>query len=138
MMVDPVDRRSGSGAKSTEPQPASQPEPPESAASAQESQAPPSGAPGESHLPEPNFHLLMQMFFEQALFALGSIPGLPESERKVDLHLAKFQIALMEILQEKTKGNLSPMEEKYLDEYLHQARLAYVKASKEKTASQAG
>ena len=130
-MVEPVDRRSGSGGKGPEeatPAPEAQREAPQPEPQPTERVQP----QGESHLPKPDFNLLLQMFFEQALFAMGRIPGLPESEQQVDLNLARFQIGLMEVLQEKTKGNLTQMEEKFLDEFLHQARLTYVTVQKQK------
>lgn len=141
-MVEPVDRRSGSGSKPADavpkaeeqvaPQPAPESDPSEHVHGPECEHEHGHEHDHQSHLPQPDFHLLMQMFFEQALFAMGRIPGLPESEQQVDLNLAKFQIGLLEVIQEKTKGNLSQMEEKYLDEYLHQARLTFVTVQKQK------
>ncbi len=82
------------------------------------------------HLPEPNMLILAGMLMEQAMYAMGQMPGVPENEQKVDLNMAKFQIGLLEVLKEKTKGNLTEMEEKFLDEYLHQVRLVFLTVSK--------
>lgn len=132
-MVDPVDRRSGSGSKPAENQPQPEVSQPQEVQPQEVQQEPEHhhDIPPHGQLPKPDMNLLMQMIFEQAMFALGQIPGIPEEEQRVDLNLAAFQIGLLEVVQQKTKGNLSTMEEKYLDEFLHQARLAFVTVQKQ-------
>lgn len=79
-------------------------------------------------LPKGDFAGLISMLVTQALFALGvlEVPG-HEEKREPDLQLAKYNIDLLETLEDKTKGNLSEEEENVLTNTLSQVRMAYVK-----------
>ena len=48
------------------------------------------------------------------------------------MELAKYNIDMLETLEEKTKGNLSEQEEKALANMIGQVRMAYVQASEAK------
>ena len=50
----------------------------------------------------------------------------------LDLSLAKHTIDILAMLDEKTKGNLSPAEEKLMESLLFDLRLRYVEATKTK------
>ena len=73
------------------------------------------------------------MLVTQALFSLGvlAVEG-QEGKREPDLELAKYNIDMLETLEEKTKGNLSEQEEKALANMVGQVRMAYVQASEAK------
>ena len=63
-----------------------------------------------------------------ALIQLGEIED-PFTQKLVkNLPLAKQTIDLIGMLQEKTKGNLTPEEEKVMDYVLYDLRMKYVKA----------
>lgn len=47
---------------------------------------------------------------------------------KPDLLMAKQNIDLLELLHEKTRGNLSPEESKLLEQLLFEARMKFVEA----------
>ncbi len=64
-----------------------------------------------------------------ALMALGEIENPMDGERTVDLDAAKFNIDLLQVLQEKTKGNLTDEEGKVLNGALYDLRMRYVQAS---------
>lgn len=49
-----------------------------------------------------------------------------------NLTLARQNIDILEILSQKTKGNLNPEEQKLLQDVLHDLRLRYVEASRSK------
>ena len=78
-------------------------------------------------LPKGDFAGLMSMLFTQTLFSLGFIQVKGEDKRPVDLGMAKFNIDMLETLEEKTKGNLSDEEQKALSNTLNELRMAYVK-----------
>ncbi len=81
-------------------------------------------------LPRGDFAALISMLVTQALFSLGMVQMEGQDEKKEpDLALAKYNIDMLETLQEKTKGNLSKEEEKVLENTLGQVRMAYVKAA---------
>jgi len=85
---------------------------------------------GRGPLPRGDFAALISMLVTQALFSLGMVQIEGQDEKKEpDLALAKYNIDMLETLQEKTKGNLSKEEEKVLENTLGQVRMAYVKAA---------
>jgi hypothetical protein len=90
---------------------------------AQEDQRPP------GPLPKGNFAALISMLTTQALFALGLIQVRGQDERKPDLEMARYNIDLLETLQEKTKGNLTKEEEKVLKNTISEIRMGYVKVA---------
>jgi hypothetical protein len=84
-------------------------------------------------LPKGDFAALVSMLVTQALFSLGAlaVEG-EEKKREPDLELAKYNIDMLETLEERTKGNLSEQEEKALANMLGQVRMVYVQASEVK------
>lgn len=77
-------------------------------------------------LPQGNFAALVSMLTTQAFFAMGLLQVKGEEKREPDLELAKYNIDMLETLQEKTKGNLTKEEEKVLGNTLNQLHMAYV------------
>lgn len=82
---------------------------------------------------KPNFLQFISGFGVQALVHLGRMPNPQSGETRLDMPNAKYSIDLLGILQEKTKGNLTPEEDRYLADILRDLRLIYVEA-----ANQAG
>jgi hypothetical protein len=82
-------------------------------------------------LPRAEFSVLVQIFVTQAMAALGLIadPGGEPPPRR--LSLARHFIDLLAVLDEKTRGNLTPAEERLLSSSLHELRLVYVELGKE-------
>jgi Domain of unknown function (DUF1844) len=62
-----------------------------------------------------------------ALIHLGEIPDPASKERTVSLPTAKYTIEILEIIKEKTKGNLDSEEEKLLNDVLFDLRMKYIK-----------
>ena len=58
---------------------------------------------------------------------LAKPPG--ETEAKVDLRLAKHSIDMLEMISDKTAGNLSGEERRHLDAVLTELRMNYVDES---------
>jgi hypothetical protein len=77
-------------------------------------------------LPEGNFAALVSMLTTQALFAMGLLRVKGQEEKEPDLELAKYNIDMLQTLQEKTKGNLAEEEEKVLSNTLNELRMGYV------------
>ena len=78
-------------------------------------------------LPEGNFAALISMLTTQALFALGLLHIKGQEKKEPDLAMAKYNIDMLETLEEKTKGNLTPEEETVLANTLNELRMGYVK-----------
>jgi hypothetical protein len=78
-------------------------------------------------LPPGNFAALISMLTTQALFALGLLQIKGQEKKEPDLELAKYNIDMLETLEEKTKGNLTPEEQTVLTNTLNELRMGYVK-----------
>lgn len=78
-------------------------------------------------LPLLDFSTLVLPFFTQGLVCLGLMEDPIRKENKENLNLAKRLIDLLGLLQERTKGNLTPEEGQFLESCLHQLRTAYLR-----------
>jgi hypothetical protein len=83
----------------------------------------------EEKLPPPSFALLVASLGSQAMVALGQAPNPLDGKTEVRLDLAKHAIEMLNILEQKSKGNLDADEAKMLESVLHQLRIAFVAAS---------
>jgi hypothetical protein len=87
-----------------------------------------SAASRERPVPEANLPTLVNSLMTQVLLYLGELA--PRGvEPQVNLDMAKFNIDLLGVLEEKTKGNLAPDEQKLLDTALYETRMRYVQVA---------
>jgi hypothetical protein len=82
----------------------------------------------EMPLPEINFSNLIFSLSTSALIQMGEIKD-PNIEEEKNLPLAKQTIDLIGMLKEKTKGNLTPDEEKLMEHVVYDLKMRFVKAS---------
>jgi hypothetical protein len=80
---------------------------------------------GTGPLPKGDFAALVSMLVTQAMYALGVLE-VEGQKREPDLDMAKYNIDMLETLEQKCKGNLSEAEEKMLSDMLNQLRMGYV------------
>jgi len=85
----------------------------------------------EEFFPELTFTTFLLSLSTSAIVSLGELPDPLKNEQCVNLSLAKQTINIIEILKEKTKGNLSEDEERLIDGMLYDLRLKYISAAKE-------
>ena len=84
-------------------------------------------------LPQLDFATFVLSLSHSALMHLGEVPN-PDTDKVTrDLPLAKQNIDLLSLLEEKTKGNLTGDEERLLHQVLFDLRIRYVELSKTKT-----
>jgi hypothetical protein len=76
-----------------------------------------------------SFDLLVTTFVTEAMVALGQLPHPADNQLAFDPVHARFAIDMLEVIAEKTKGNLTPAEDRGLHEMLHQLRMAFVALS---------
>ncbi len=78
-----------------------------------------------------DFYTFVLSLGSSAFVHLGDAPD-PETGKAgaTDLLLAHQTIDILAMLQEKTKGNLTPEEEKFLDALLTDLRIRFVERSK--------
>jgi len=79
-------------------------------------------------LPPPSFSLLVATFASQAMVAFGKVPDPIEGKTEIRLELARHAIDMLDILEQKTKGNLTADEAAMLEGILHQLRLEFMEA----------
>jgi hypothetical protein len=89
---------------------------------------PPEDTSKEEPLPEINFINFMLSLATSTLMQLGEIQDPSTKESLKNLPLAKQTIDLIAMLMEKTKGNLTPDEEKLMEQIIYDLRMRYVKA----------
>lgn len=83
----------------------------------------------EAPLPEINFTSFIFSLSTSALIQLGEIEDPFTQKQSKNLPIAKQTIDLIGMLREKTKGNLTSEEGKFLDNVLFDLRMRYVKAT---------
>jgi hypothetical protein len=84
----------------------------------------PGRAPGQA-MPAASFSVLVQSLMTQILFYLGDLTQ-RGAEPQVNLDMAKHQIDILGVLEEKARGNLSDEEKRMLDAALYEVRMRYV------------
>jgi hypothetical protein len=84
-------------------------------------------APPES---EVNFSSFVMSLATQAMVQLGQMAPPPGMEIPVDVESGKGTIDILAMIQQKTRGNLSKEEAKFLEDVLHTLRVSYVKRAK--------
>jgi len=76
------------------------------------------------------FETLVSYLSTTAMFQLGLIAG-PSGERiPADMPNAKRTVDLLEVLQEKTRGNLTASEARLLEDVLYELRMSFVEMQK--------
>jgi Domain of unknown function (DUF1844) len=80
--------------------------------------------------PSVDFHTFVLSLGSSALLHLGELERPGADVPAKDLPLAKHTIDILAMLQEKTRGNLSPEEDKLLESLLYDLRLRYIDAGK--------
>ncbi len=83
----------------------------------------------EGPLPEISFSSFIFSLSTSALIQLGEVEDPFTQKKSRNLPLAKQTIDLIGMLKEKTKGNLTSEEEKFLDQILFDLRMRYVRAA---------
>lgn len=81
--------------------------------------------------PRVDFSMLVQSIAFSALHYLGLMAE-PEGGRAAepDIPLARHNIEILEMLEEKTRGNLTPDEAKLIATLLYEVRMHFVEATK--------
>ncbi|MBN1419031.1 MAG: DUF1844 domain-containing protein [Planctomycetes bacterium] len=94
-------------------------------------------------MPAASFAMLLETYALQAIIALGGGRTPEEAEDaegadgietpEKDLRVAKFAIDMLGVIEQKTKGNLTPDEETGLRSLLQDLRLRYLEAVRAET-----
>jgi len=77
-------------------------------------------------IPPLDFSSLVLPFYTHAVIKLGLAKDPLTNKEEENLELVKRLIDLLGLLKKRTKGNLKPEEDKFLEACLHQLRTAYM------------
>ena len=80
-------------------------------------------------IPKPDFSFLVSSIAMQILMCLGHVPHPATGKPEIDLEQAKHGVDLLDMLEVKTKGNLTPDESKLLTATLYDLRVRYIALS---------
>jgi len=83
-------------------------------------------------IPVPDFTFFVSTLAIQASIFLGQIPNPVTDKKEQDLPQGKFIIDTLEMLSEKTKGNLTPEENELLENMLYELRIQYIGLTEKK------
>lgn len=78
-------------------------------------------------LPPASLETLIYMLATSAIVNLGLVPNPVDQKTERNIKAAQHSIDLLNLLKEKTRGNLSPQEEKLLEEVLYDLRMKFIK-----------
>ena len=76
------------------------------------------------------FPIFISSLGMQTLTALGELENPMTKKKEIDLEQAKYMIDIIEILQDKTKNNLTSEESQMMEGLLYQLRMLYVSKTK--------
>ena len=85
--------------------------------------------------PEIDFSSFLLSLSTSALLHLGELPDPVTRKRGKDLALAKQTIDILGMLRDKTRGNLTPEEERLMENLLTDLRWRYVRENTQKEKS---
>ncbi len=131
------------------PKAAAAPQAAPKAAAAPQAQAPQQAAPAQKPLPQAppdaleeddmddagpgggglDFLGFLQSLGQQALMQLGLVPYPDTGLVEQSLPLARQTIDILAMLQAKTRGNLNPKEDRFMEALVYDLRMAYVKVT---------
>jgi hypothetical protein len=75
------------------------------------------------------FAQLIEILTQNAIMMLGAVPDRQGRQRPPDLNSAEMMIDMLSILHKKTKGNLTPDEEKMISGTLFQLQTAFAEVA---------
>jgi hypothetical protein len=81
----------------------------------------------QEFLPPLDFSSIVFPFYTQALVKLGLMEDPLKNAAEENLEFAKRLIDMLDLLKERTEGNLKPDEEKFLESCLLQLKMNYMK-----------
>lgn len=85
--------------------------------------------PSGGELPEASFRTLLGTLASQAIMGLGAMADPKTGRAIIDLESAQFSIDMLQVLEEKTKGNLSDEEKDELTQVLSELRGRFVQVT---------
>ena len=79
---------------------------------------------------EPDLFKYIQGYVTQILIHLGEIENPLQKKKTINLDLAKYSIDLLDIIKQKTAGNLTNEEETFINGALYDLRMKFIARSR--------
>jgi hypothetical protein len=76
--------------------------------------------------PPIDFPSYILSYYTQGLVLLGEVPNPYTNKKEEDIEAARHMIDILTMLEQKTKGNLSPEEGKLLESVLYELRMKFM------------
>lgn len=92
----------------------------------------PSSPEMDVSVPEITFINFVSGLATQVLMALGQIPHPATGKKEINLEEAKYLIDTIQLLETKTRGNLTPDEAKTVKDVLYNLQMAYIALTRQK------
>lgn len=83
-----------------------------------------------NQLPKIDLSTFFLSISSAAFYGLGISPPGGDEKPKIDLELARHNIDLLELMDEKTRGNRTADESKLLEQLLFETRMRYVEVER--------
>lgn len=89
---------------------------------------PPGDSPAAADPPMPpaSFEMLVTTLATEVLVAMGQVPHPLTGKAELHRNQAQFLIDTLDVLKQKSKGNLTPQEQELIDSVLHQLRMVFI------------
>lgn len=107
----------------------------EDAAKSQAAEAPEAGSPAAAHdtgdiaMPPASFEMLVSSLATETLMALGAVPSPLSGKAELRPNQARYLIDTIDVLQQKTQGNLTSREHEMIESVLHELRMLFIAVS---------
>jgi len=85
------------------------------------------GAGDEEFLPPLEFHSIVILLYFPALIQMGLMDDPATGEKRENLSMARRNIDLLDLLKDRTKGNLEKEEREFLEGVVDQLKAAYLR-----------
>ncbi|HEX4405184.1 MAG TPA: DUF1844 domain-containing protein [Polyangia bacterium] len=93
----------------------------------------PAAAQAQTAPPAIDFHTFVLSLGSSALLHLGELERPGSAGPEIDLPMAKNTIDILSMLQHKTRGNLTPEEQKLIEGLVYDLKLRYVEMTQRKS-----
>jgi hypothetical protein len=77
-------------------------------------------------MPPASFEMLVSTLATETLAALGQFPHPITGKAELHRNQAQYLIDMIDVLQQKSQGNLTPAEQQLIESVLHQLRMVFV------------
>jgi len=99
---------------------------PKAQSSPQSAAAPSADQMNFAEEPQIDFPSYVLSYYTQGLVLLGEVPNPLTNKKEQDLRAARHTVDILSMLEQKTKGNLTPEEDQLLGSVLYELRMKFV------------